>query len=159
MTTSTRLTTKPASHAPADTGNWRDDAECRTHPEPDMWFPSGSSSVHQRQTAEAKTICFTRCAVREQCLTYALQERLDIGVWGGLDEGERRQLHRRKARIYDRRFMSAVDHIMANRLEEFLALDGQGLEGIRIARKLGTNAATVTAVRERLAQQEQEAAA
>jgi len=35
-------------------------------------------------------------------------------------------------------------------------LDGQGLEGIRIARELGTNAATVTAVRERLAQQEKQ---
>jgi WhiB family redox-sensing transcriptional regulator len=159
MTTSTRLTTRPASHAPADTGDWRDDAACRVHEDPDLWFPSGDSAPYRLQIHQAKTVCLTQCAVREECLAYALAERLDIGVWGGLSEGERRRLHRRKARVYARRFLSAVDHILTNRLEEFRELEAQGLKGFEIARALGTNASTVIEVRERLAKQEQGVAA
>lgn len=159
MTTSTRHPRTEATLAPADTGDWRDDAACRVHPEPDLWFPSGESAPYLLQIVEAKNVCLTRCAVREQCLSFALETRQDIGVWGGLTEGERRLLHRRKARVYDRRFLSAVDHILTNRLEEFQELEARGLKGIEIARALGTNASTVIEVRERLAQQEQEVAA
>jgi len=156
MTTSTRLPTRPASHAPADSGDWRDDAACRTHPEPDLWFPSGDSAPYQLQIQQATNICFTQCAVRGQCLAYALDERLDTGVWGGLSEGERRRLHRRKVRSYDRRFLSAVDHILTNRLKEFLELEERGLAAVEVARELGTNSATVLTVRERLAQQQEQ---
>lgn len=148
-----------ASFTPADTGDWRDDAECRTHEDPDLWFPAGTSAPYQLQVLLAKKVCNTRCPVREQCLTYALQERLDTGVWGGLSEQERRRLHRRKAPVYDRGALSAVDHILTNRLSEFRELEGRGLEVAEIARGLGTNVTTVNTVRERLARQEQEVAA
>jgi WhiB family redox-sensing transcriptional regulator len=39
----------------------------------------------------AKEICST-CAVREPCLGYALRIREPHGIWGGLNEMERRTL-------------------------------------------------------------------
>ncbi len=41
--------------------------------------------------AEAKAICAT-CPVTEQCLDYALRNKLDTGTWGGMTEDERRKL-------------------------------------------------------------------
>ncbi len=34
------------------------------------------------------------CAVREICLDYAMEHRIDHGVWGGATEEQRRQLRR-----------------------------------------------------------------
>jgi hypothetical protein len=42
------------------------------------------------ETALARRLCRT-CPVREPCLHYALDHHVE-GVWGGLDEAERRQL-------------------------------------------------------------------
>lgn len=36
------------------------------------------------------------CSVRERCLDYALTNRVDHGVWGGLSERERRAVLRRQ---------------------------------------------------------------
>jgi WhiB family redox-sensing transcriptional regulator len=44
--------------------------------------------------AVAKRICST-CPVREPCLEYALATREAHGVWGGLNETERRAILRR----------------------------------------------------------------
>jgi hypothetical protein len=63
--------------------DWRLFAECRVH-EPDRWF--------QRETAEwAKTICRTRCEVRNPCLEEALR-RDEWGVFGGFTRKERQRL-------------------------------------------------------------------
>jgi WhiB family redox-sensing transcriptional regulator len=45
--------------------------------------------------ARAKAICSV-CSVRELCLAYALHIREPHGVWGGLNEFERRQVLRRR---------------------------------------------------------------
>ena len=52
----------------------------------------------------AKAICAV-CPVREPCLEYAITAREKEGVWGGLDEQERRRLirQRRKTRLSDTR--------------------------------------------------------
>lgn len=42
---------------------------------------------------EAKAICAT-CPVREECLEYALAFPEPLGIWGGMDEEERRRLRR-----------------------------------------------------------------
>jgi WhiB family redox-sensing transcriptional regulator len=39
----------------------------------------------------AKSICRS-CSVREECLEYALRIREPHGIWGGLNETERKQL-------------------------------------------------------------------
>ena len=55
--------------------------------------PSASERKEEREAweARAKLICST-CAVREPCLDYAVETREPHGIWGGLNEHERREL-------------------------------------------------------------------
>jgi WhiB family redox-sensing transcriptional regulator len=41
--------------------------------------------------AEQRKLC-RDCPVRSDCLDYAIDQRIDSGVWGGLTEGERRDV-------------------------------------------------------------------
>jgi DNA-binding CsgD family transcriptional regulator len=106
MTPNTRhprtLGTDRPALIPADTGDWRDNAECRRH-DPDLWFAVGHTPGWQKKTERAQTIC-GRCTVRPQCLEWALSTGQWSGVWGGLTEGERRTLARGRidrARSYE----------------------------------------------------------
>ena len=67
--------------------NWRSAAACRSV-DPDLFFPVSVSDASLEQAAEAKAIC-AGCAVRRQCLAFALRTRQVHGIWGGLTEGER----------------------------------------------------------------------
>ena len=55
---------------------------------PARFFPSDGVGVDH-----ARRICAT-CPVREPCLEYALEQRIDHGVWGGASERERRRILR-----------------------------------------------------------------
>ena len=66
---------------------WRDDAACRGH-NPEWWFREGAYSLR------AKAICAS-CPVQVQCLQYALNNREQHGIWGGMDITDRRPLHSR----------------------------------------------------------------
>ncbi len=68
---------------------WMNDGNCRNHP-PEVFFPSDGVGV-----IVAQRICAT-CPVNETCLEYALEERIDHGVWGGASERERRRLLKRR---------------------------------------------------------------
>lgn len=57
--------------------------------DPEAWYPEKGGS-----TRVAKSICWTRCPVREQCLAYALDHDERFGVWGGHSERERHRLKR-----------------------------------------------------------------
>lgn len=57
--------------------------------DPGLFFPS-TPTMERR----AKALC-GRCAVREECLASALAGRVEFGVWGGLNERERRSVLRR----------------------------------------------------------------
>jgi WhiB family redox-sensing transcriptional regulator len=46
---------------------------------------------------DAIRIC-ERCDVRQQCLDYAVDNDMDLGVWGGLTERQRRAYARRTRR-------------------------------------------------------------
>jgi WhiB family redox-sensing transcriptional regulator len=72
-----------------DPNEWREDAACRDL-DTAIFFPETDEA-----TAAAKAVCAT-CPVREACLQFALVTRQDDGVWGGLDENERRRLRRRR---------------------------------------------------------------
>jgi len=46
----------------------------------------------EARESQAKSIC-AACAVRKPCLAYALRIREPHGIWGGLNEVERRALN------------------------------------------------------------------
>ena len=77
---------------------WMQEGSCREHP-PELFFPSDGVGV-----ITAQRICGT-CPVRETCLEYALEHRIDHGVWGGASERERRRLlkHRRPVELASNR--------------------------------------------------------
>lgn len=56
--------------------------------DPDVFFPDQGQSLEP-----ARRIC-ADCAVRDECLEYALDNRERFGVWGGTSERERRRLRR-----------------------------------------------------------------
>lgn len=64
---------------------WMSDGNCRLHP-PATFFPSDGVGVDK-----ARKIC-RDCPVMTRCLEYALEERIDHGVWGGCSERERRRI-------------------------------------------------------------------
>jgi len=77
---------------------WRDRAACRST-DPDLFFPAGSTGDAVDQIQSAKRICRS-CPVQDACLHFALETNQGVGVWGGMDEDERRRLrrHRRSER-------------------------------------------------------------
>ncbi|MGZ4592417.1 MAG: WhiB family transcriptional regulator [Actinomycetes bacterium] len=75
--------------------DWRDRAACRDE-DPELFFPVGTTGPAVVQIEQAKAVCRT-CAVVAPCLAWALDGNV-AGVWGGMDEDERRSLKRRAAR-------------------------------------------------------------
>ena len=57
--------------------------------DPDELFVTGAAQNR------AKTLCMG-CPVRTECLSDALDNRIEFGVWGGMTERERRALLRRR---------------------------------------------------------------
>ncbi len=77
---------------------WQAKAACRG-PQSDVFFPP--EHVERREDRDgreeaAKAICRS-CTVRRACLDYALSIREPHGIWGGLNELERKQLLDRRA--------------------------------------------------------------
>ncbi|MFD8646004.1 WhiB family transcriptional regulator [Streptomyces zaomyceticus] len=71
--------------------NWIENAVCRADDAEDL-FVQGSAQN------QAKAIC-TGCSVRARCLAYALDHRIEHGIWGGMTERERRRLLRREPAV------------------------------------------------------------
>ncbi len=72
---------------------WQVRAACRG-PESAVFFPPASNERREEREmreAKAKSIC-AECRVRAECLEYALTIREPHGIWGGLNEHERREL-------------------------------------------------------------------
>jgi WhiB family redox-sensing transcriptional regulator len=59
--------------------------------DPDAFFPERGGS-----TRDAKAVC-RACPVRNECLSYALEQDERFGIWGGTSERERRELRRDRA--------------------------------------------------------------
>ncbi len=75
---------------------WQAKANCLGS-DPVLFFPVGDDPA---TIDAAKAVCVT-CPVRKECLEYALTTRQDDGIWGGLDEEERKRM--RKARSAERK--------------------------------------------------------
>lgn len=71
---------------------WTERAACRDS-DPELFFPVSDMGPGAKQVAEAKAVC-ARCPVQQECLTYAMDNGLNYGIFGGATEQERRQLIR-----------------------------------------------------------------
>lgn len=77
---------------------WQTKAACRG-PHAAVFFPP--THVERKDEKDdrevrAKAICAT-CSVRKPCLEYALRIREPHGIWGGLNELERKQMLARRS--------------------------------------------------------------
>ena len=68
-----------------------DEAACQGM-DPNLFHPYPGEQGEARQ---AKAVC-ERCPVREACLDYALATWQRFGIWGGLTDGQRRHLRRKR---------------------------------------------------------------
>jgi WhiB family redox-sensing transcriptional regulator len=69
--------------------DWRDRSACLGE-DPELFFPIGDGGASVSQVQQAKKVC-RRCPVIQPCLESALANG-DEGVFGGLDDRERRRL-------------------------------------------------------------------
>ncbi|MFF4542376.1 WhiB family transcriptional regulator [Streptomyces aureus] len=74
-----------------DDGDWGERALCRTA-DPDELFVEGAAQ-HR-----AKALC-AGCPVKLECLSFALDNRIEHGIWGGATERDRRALLRRRPSV------------------------------------------------------------
>ena len=72
------------SHISTDT-RWMSEGNC-AEKDPAIFFPSDGVGVE-----EAKRVC-SGCGLQNQCLEYALINRVEHGVWGGASERQRRRI-------------------------------------------------------------------
>ncbi len=82
------MTIDAATPRAATSEEWVAWSACRTA-DPDVLFVTGAAQKR------AKSVCLG-CPVRTECLSDALDNRVEFGVWGGMTERERRALLRRR---------------------------------------------------------------
>lgn len=70
-------------------GEWVENALC-AQVGGDLWFAEKGDWA---TTIRAKLVC-RRCPVREQCLSFALENGETHGVWGGMTPDQRKTLRR-----------------------------------------------------------------
>jgi WhiB family transcriptional regulator, redox-sensing transcriptional regulator len=70
---------------------WRDEAACLGL-DATVFYPADDDEAD-----DARAVC-AQCAVRVQCLEYALERREKDGVWGGATERDRRRIIRQRRR-------------------------------------------------------------
>ncbi len=90
----TMLTTSTTGSTKLKVGpDWRLRAACRG-PQSAMFFPPGHferKDDKRERERRAKSICST-CSVVGDCREYSLTIREQHGIWGGLNEKERREV-------------------------------------------------------------------
>jgi WhiB family redox-sensing transcriptional regulator len=76
---------------------WRVDALCRGDNAVYFFAPNHLERKEQKDAREsrARSLCGS-CPVQERCLDYALTVGEPHGIWGGLNELQRRRLLRRR---------------------------------------------------------------
>ena len=78
---------------------WQYRASCRGEDAEMFFAPNYFERKEEKDAREdqAKALC-VRCPVRIECLEYALRNREPHGIWGGLNEAERKALIRERER-------------------------------------------------------------
>lgn len=72
--------------------SWKLQGRCRVSKYPDRWYSNNRS-----EQLEAKRIC-SGCEVKERCLEEALAKGDIWGVWGGMNQSDRREVIRERKR-------------------------------------------------------------
>ena len=85
------MTATTGSTHPSTDDDWRDQAACLGL-DPQVFYPTTDDEAD-----EARRIC-DACAVKDDCLEYALARREKDGVWGGATERDRRRIIRQRRR-------------------------------------------------------------
>ena len=93
--------------------DWTLLAKCRGME--DELFPEGADQKR------ARAVCLG-CVVRLECLSEALDNRIEWGVWGGMTERERRQLLRQRPDIV------SWSEVLTGRGQEAPVKRGKGVE-------------------------------
>ncbi len=77
---------------------WRVAALCRGDHAVHFFAPNHMERKEEKDTREAsaRALC-SRCPVRAECLDYAIDAGEPHGIWGGLNELQRRRLLRRRS--------------------------------------------------------------
>lgn len=90
------LVASPGADPALDTG-WRMAAACRTASAVHFFAPPHFERKPEKDAREgaARALCRS-CPVRLQCLEYSLAVQERHGIWGGLNELERRRLLRKR---------------------------------------------------------------
>lgn len=72
---------------------WQQSGACRNDAAGDFYPPMHTERKHERLARErrAKAVCAT-CPVRADCLHHAIAVDERYGIWGGLNQDERRLL-------------------------------------------------------------------
>ncbi|OII64618.1 hypothetical protein BJP40_19970 [Streptomyces sp. CC53] len=150
MTTRRSLIAAPAPRTANRAYDWRDEGACRRGVHPELFFPVGSTVPALAQTREAKLVCRS-CPVIAQCAVWALTHRREEGVWGGLDESDRRSIHRTHgARLRNPAYVRAVvDGLLGNavdlKLTEAYELRTAEVEGGHVRWTVTTRSVTIAA--------------
>ncbi len=86
----------PLLPPPAGVPTWQGAAQCRTDNAVHFFAPGHLERKEEKDLREnaARALC-AACPVRSDCLEHALAVREPHGIWGGLNEFERRRMLRR----------------------------------------------------------------
>ncbi|MGD9528647.1 MAG: WhiB family transcriptional regulator [Pseudonocardia sp.] len=135
-------TTARTAAAPGRVGDWRELARCREVDDGDLFFPEAARAAgYEAQVAAAKRIC-AGCAVRPDCLAYALRA-LPYGIAGGLTPEERRELRGRSGtRIAELTEAARTATTRRQRAAAGRALLDAGRPAAEVARVCGVSVAT-----------------
>ncbi len=83
---------------------WLEQAVCSDKRiDPDIFFPSNGAGVHA-----ARKFC-AKCPVRNECLEYALLNKIEQGVWGGASERQRMLILRERKEFLEEYFPSGLE--------------------------------------------------
>ncbi|HEV7209687.1 MAG TPA: WhiB family transcriptional regulator [Mycobacteriales bacterium] len=111
MTVTTNLRADPLTGFAPD-HDWTARAACLAS-DPDELFVQGAEQNRAKARCRA-------CPVRTECLSDALDNRVEFGVWGGMTERERRALLRRRPDVTSWKSLlqqARREHLASNKVE------------------------------------------
>jgi WhiB family redox-sensing transcriptional regulator len=73
---------------------WREQANCKKLGPSIFFSENEDGALSRKNDANAKRVCGD-CAVKTNCLSYALNEQISFGIWGGFTARERSSIIRK----------------------------------------------------------------